>query len=117
MNYNYTDIFRQFDNFLLSNNKNEWINDGIIFMYIRKSKRCINTQFVDFIDLANVSILEDYQNKGIFTNFISEFIIRYPNLNIFAESILNPIVISILTKFKFSPINDLLNMYLIQEII
>ena len=117
MNYEYTKIFKEIDKFLSSNLHNMWVDDGVIFIYVRKSKRYVEKSTIDFFDIANVTVNEAYQNKGVFTNFIKEFILRYPTKNIYVESILNPILFTLLKKFDFKTIESSgadINMYLIK---
>jgi len=99
--YNYSDIFREFDRFLKSDIRNVYIEDAYMIMYVRKSKRSINRQLYDFIDIANISIERDMRDKGVFTNFISELLNRYPDFNILVENIFNPAVVTVLSKFGF----------------
>jgi len=100
-NYNYSDILSEIDTFLKSGIRNTYVNDDKITMYIRKSQRLVNKQTVKFFDIGNISIDENYWGKGIFTNLISNLISKYPDMNIFVESILNPAIETALNKFNF----------------
>jgi hypothetical protein len=115
--YDLGPIFGEVDKFLNGTTRNIWISDNddnpIFSIYVRKSKRFIGGLYRDFLDLATINILEDYQGRKIFQRFLRRLIDEYPN-NIYVESILNPAVDHICSKFGFSPIgND--NMYLIRE--
>jgi hypothetical protein len=115
--YDLGPIFKEIDKFLNGTTRNIWISDDddnpIFSIYVRKSKRFIGGLYRDFLDLATINILEDYQGRKIFQRFLRRLIDEYPN-NIYVESILNPAVDHICSKFGFSPIgND--NMYLIQS--
>ena len=117
-NYNYSDILSEIDTFLKSSIRNVYVNDDKITMYIRKSQRLVNKQTVKFFDIGNISIDENHWGKGIFTNLISNLISKYPDMNIFVESILNPAIETALNKFNFEK-QDLygqINMYRIINI-
>lgn len=117
-NYNYSDILSEIDTFLKSSIRNTYVNDDKITMYIRKSQRLVNKQTVKFFDISNISIDENHWGKGIFTNLISNLISKYPDMNIFVESILNPAIETALNKFNFEK-QDLygqINMYRIINI-
>jgi len=117
-NYNYSDILSEIDTFLKSSIRNTYVNDDKITMYIRKSQRLVNKKTVKFFDIGNISIDENHWGKGIFTNLISNLISKYPDMNIFVESILNPAIETALNKFNFEK-QDLygqINMYRIINI-
>ncbi len=100
--HSYTDLFKQIDQFLLTTfPRNIWISDDIIKVYIRKSKRIINGEMLDFFDIASIEISEESRGGGIFTSFMTEFISRYPDFNVYVESILNPAIEHVLKKFDF----------------
>jgi hypothetical protein len=114
-NYDYSNLISELDKFLNSSIRNQYIGDENISIYIRKSKRSIDGKLIDFLDIANISIDEKIQGKKVFTNLIQTIISKYPNTNIFVESILNPAVETVLNKFSFKrksgPDN---NMYLLR---
>ena len=116
--YDYTNIFDMVNLFIKSKNRNQWLDDGVIKLYIRKSKRFINGEFIDFIDIANISVDENHQNVGIFREFMSLLISKYPHVNIYVESILNSYVTKVLTKLDFIKLgNDEydVNMYRLKK--
>ncbi len=113
------DIFIQLEQFMQSPLRNKWLEDDNIKVYVRKSQRNIGqNKLYSFLDLASFEVVE--QNKGTFTNFLTELLRRYPNVNLYVESILNPKVESILKKFNFvyhtnDPFN--VNMYLLAKVV
>lgn len=54
-----------------------------------------------FLDLASINLDENLQGKGIFTSFLKNLLEKYPSDNFYIESIMNPKVISIASKFGF----------------
>ena len=100
-------IFDEIDKFIESPAKNQWIHSNEMYIYVRKSKRLIGTEYVDFFDLATINV--NSPGKGVFTKFIDEFVKRYPDLNIYIESVLTERFrnfISCKLKFEKYPIYD-----------
>jgi hypothetical protein len=96
------------------------LGDNSIKIYVRKSQRNIMTheghKLFPFLDLANIEVTE--QGIGTFTNFLTELLKKYPDTNLYVESILNPKVESILKKFGFvykSEDQFDINMYLLKN--
>lgn len=112
--YNYGKIFSEIDKFLKGPERNKWISDGMVEIYIRKSKRFIEGKLQDFFDFATINIEESIRGQKVFTNLLENFISKYPH-NIYVESILNPAVSHILKKFGFKETElDSSNMYLLR---
>ncbi len=99
-NYDYTKIFREIDKFLDGPERNKWIGDDNMEIFVRKSKRFIEGKIQDFFDFATVNLDASIRGKKVFTNLLETFITNYP-YNIFVESIQNPAVTHILKKFGF----------------
>ena len=95
------EVFQQLNDFLLSNQRNEWLACTTFKVFVRKSIRFYNGESFRCLDLASIEVEEEWQNKGIFTTFLTLLLSTYPELNIFVESILHPAVTHILKKFKF----------------
>ena len=61
-----------------SETNNTWINDNIMNIYIRFSKRPSinkdknNKNLYSVLDIANVSVNKAFRDKGIFTRFLNE---------------------------------------------
>jgi hypothetical protein len=67
-----------------------WINEEHICVYVRRSKRFIDGQLKDCLDLANVSVDEEERGKGIFSKFLIHFEKEAVNLNrtVYLENVL-----------------------------
>jgi hypothetical protein len=102
------------DEFLRSNLRNSYIRENHMEVYVRKSTRLIKGEWIQFIDVANVTVEWDFRSKGIFTGFLKSLIFDY-EFNIYVESILNPIVERICLNLGFSRVDrgyeSELNMY------
>lgn len=79
-------IFEEIDKFIKSPNRNQWIYTDEMSIYVRKSKRPLCGELIDFFDLATINVT--CPGKGMFTKFINEFMKKYPDLNIYIESVL-----------------------------
>lgn len=99
--YDYSVIFDQLLLFLGGKRTNQYIRDDAMSIYIRKSRRLIDGEMIQFLDLANIQIEDDYQNKGIYSNLMKKIVEKYPDYNIFIENILNPHTEPILKKLGF----------------
>ena len=76
--------------FLASNLRNAWISDGIIYVYVRKSKRLfleVEGVLLPAIDIANIQIKKHNQGKGYFKEFIQH--VESLGVNVFVESVQN----------------------------
>lgn len=82
------DIMIQISVFLNSKENIRWIGNDAIRIYVRKSKRIFHNNFYDFFDFASIEATET--GTGLFTQIIKKFEERYPNKNIYIESVLSP---------------------------
>lgn len=82
------DIMIQISVFLNSKENRRWIVNDAIRIYVRKSKRIFHNNFYDFFDFASIEATET--GTGLFTQIIKKFEERYPNKNIYIESVLSP---------------------------
>lgn len=82
------DILNQISVFLSSKDNRKWIGNDAISIYVRKSKRIFHNNFYEFFDFASIEASET--GTGLFTQIIKKFEERYPNKNIFIESVLTP---------------------------
>ena len=80
------DILNQIDYFLNSNVKNLWIGNEEIKIYVRKSKRYFKGQVFNFFDFASIEV--ENTGQGLFTQILKKFEEKYPDKNIFIESVL-----------------------------
>lgn len=86
-NLNYVNnIINQIDEFIKSKQRNKWIYDDGIKIYIRNSLRYFNGNLIPCLDLASIEI--DNSGNGIFTNIFNEILEKFKDKNIFVESIL-----------------------------
>jgi hypothetical protein len=115
--YDYNPIFKQLELFMSYKNRNMWLfddeDDPVVSIYVRKAHHKVGKQTYDFLDLASISIVESRQGEGIFTDFLRRLLDKYPNQNIYVESILNPAVRHICNKFGFVDV-DKDNMALVK---
>ena len=112
------DTINLIQDFMISKQRSTWIESDIMNLFIRKSLYLIEGKMRSFIDLASVTIFEEGQ--GHFTSLIKNLIKTYPNKNIYAQNILNPIVQHILNKFGFkvdekNSSDECVIMYLLQN--
>lgn len=69
-------------------------------VYLRaNAKRSIDGKLVTFVDIANIKTEEQNQKKGAFTKFLD--FLESLKVNIYIESILNPVLIPFLIKRGF----------------
>lgn len=93
------DILNQIQYFLDSSDRNSWIGNDSIKIYIRKSKRYINDKLLIFFDFATIEVTET--NTGLFTAILNKFEEVYPNKNIFIESVLTERFANYIRKLGF----------------
>lgn len=111
--YNYDEFFDELNFFMKSDLRNKWLYTDGFKMYVRKSKRYINGDTIQFLDIASIEAKE--MGTGIFTKILNQILIKYPQLNLFVEFILNDRLYNFLKKYNFktSP-SDKYSMYLIR---
>lgn len=80
------DVLNKIDQFLNSPQKNMWIGNDEIKIYIRKSKRIFKGKMYDFFDFATIEV--ENTGQGLFTQILKKFEEKYPDKNIFIESVL-----------------------------
>lgn len=90
-------MFEEISNFIQKSiskksilNSREWFENEQLKIYIRYTpKRFINGNYISTIDIASITVNEEYQNKGIFTNLLSNIENKFNKIPIYVESILN----------------------------
>lgn len=97
-------FLNKLNDFINSSKRNEWIFSSGIRMYVRKSKRYYKKEFIDCLDLASAET--DEYGTGLFTYILEQILKKYPNKNIFAESILNDRLYTFLLKYGFEPFGE-----------
>mgnify|MGYP003501849177 FL=1 len=74
-------------------------------IYLRNTKRCINNEIISTIDLANININDDFQNKGYCSKIIQYLIEIAKSKNIqaiYIECVLSDAIEHIIiNKFDF----------------
>jgi hypothetical protein len=90
-----------FDKFFKSRVRNTWIHCDYFKVYVRKGIHCINGVAYRFIDIATINVEKKYQGRGIFTSILQLMTEKYPNENIFIESVQNFRVEIVANKFGF----------------
>jgi hypothetical protein len=95
------------DAFLVSKDRNAWIDEKYMKVYVRRSMRLIGPDTVPCLDLATVEVDEDKRGGGVLTLFIKRFEREAKKLNraVYVESILEPRLIPFLIKngYAFVP--------------
>jgi N-acetylglutamate synthase-like GNAT family acetyltransferase len=90
-----------FQEFLDSNQRNEWITEFNISVYCRKGTHLLTQDiFCDCIDIGSVTVEEDERGKGLFTQFLERVeSIAYAECKaVWVESILEPRLVEFLKK-------------------
>lgn len=86
-------------------NSREWFENDQMRIYIRYTPmRLINGNYISTIDIASVSINENFQNKKLFTNLLSNIENKFNKIPIYIESILNDNFKDWLIKRGYKPI-------------
>jgi hypothetical protein len=100
--------------FLASTNRNTWIDEPHMRMYVRKSNRFLSKKTIHnsipttpCLDMASIEVDVDMRGKGVLTLFIKRFEREAKQLNraVYVESILEPRLVSFLIKngYDFVP--------------
>jgi hypothetical protein len=98
-------IITQVDDFITSTNRNLWLSDGILSIYVRKSKRLIGGKYIDTFDVANISTISPiYEHKGYFKRFMEK--VESVSDCVFVESIQNPQLTTTLRKNGYEIITE-----------
>jgi len=95
------------DEFLDGTNRNAWLRERYMDVYVRRSMRLIGDSTVPCLDLANITVDEKRRGGGVLTLFIKRFEreAKARNRGVYVESILEPRLIPFLTKngYAFVP--------------
>lgn len=115
-NYNISDledIMNQISEFIESNVRNKWIFNESLKIYIRNSRRYYKGSVLEFFDFASIEVYKE--GSGFFTKLLQEFENRYPDKNIFIESVLTDRFSNYIeNKLGFHRIDDQNNFYKIK---
>lgn len=66
---------------------NEWVYGDYTSLYVRRTRRWINGGTVDTLDIANISVDEEFHGMGVFSSLMKYLESR--DYNIYVESVLN----------------------------
>lgn len=101
MNKELEKLLFKLDQFLKSFDRNMWISNRDIKIYVRKGIHVVTSdrKMYHFIDLASIEVGKP--NRGIFTKTLAAILEKYPDRNFFIESVLNPAVDTVAAKFGF----------------
>jgi ribosomal protein S18 acetylase RimI-like enzyme len=82
-------------------------------VYLRITRRYINGQQRDSVDLANIEVLPEFQRRGIFSAILAacENEAQSRDAVVFVESVLNKIVVDKLVKEGYHELTDLPNCF------
>lgn len=69
-----------------------WISDEYMSVYVRKAKRYLSGKMSTTLDIASVTIDEDKQGQGIWTDFLAKAHELNPWDATYVENVLNPIL-------------------------
>ena len=108
-----TELIDKINIFLLLNKRNEWIYFEFGKIYVRKSKRLYEGDFIDCFDFSSIEIDKEYRGNGFFKMFLANFIEHFPKTNIYVETILNEKLYKYLINQGFEPVGDRINNNLI----
>lgn len=90
-------ICEQVDEFVHSSSRNQWLSDGILEVYVRKSIRFFDNQKLTTFDIANIhSINPQYKGKGYFKSFMKK--VESIGRPVYVENIQNPYLVEMLEK-------------------
>ena len=68
--------------FLEDNSRSRWITIGPMEVYVRKSIK-------NFLEIANVNVLPEHRNSGVFTKFLNTIEKMKPLSGIFIENVMH----------------------------
>lgn len=87
---------------------NSYISNNDIVVYVRVTRRYINNELCNTVDIANITVNFDKQNSGIFKEFLSmveKLSFKYQR-TIFIESVLSELLIEKLPTYGYTMIPD-----------
>ena len=97
-------FLNMFQDFVLSDLRNVWIEVNGFKMYTRKSIRYFENQYINCLDIANIEAR--ITGTGLFTTILTELLERYVTKHFFVESILNPRLPEFFKKYGFVQYRD-----------
>lgn len=108
-----SEFMADFDSFINQNqSQRKWLLINGFKMYVRKSKRYYNGNIIDCVDLATIE--STTTGTGLFTLILEEILRKYPNKNLYVESILTNKFYNFFKKYGFVAIGDEESMNLVK---
>lgn len=104
---------------LIQNSKDSWQSrawvehNGFKSMYVRVTKRYINGNLIDTIDIANIEA--EHPGNGAFRNLILHLTNSWPQYIIYVESVLEDRFRQGLLRMGFKQVENIFNYYLPHE--
>lgn len=93
----------------------DWIYVGPLSVYLRLTKRFVNTRWYNTIEISSVNVEEEYQGQKIFKQFFELFetFAHLVKRTIRVESVINPKLEAFLSKQGYEIWGDpsLINMF------
>src|SRR5690606_30188872 len=85
-----------------------WVESSEAKVYIRISKRYIDGQITECLDLATIEVFENSQNKGVFKEILQkmEDFATKNNLLLYVENVLNDLLSEKLETYGYKQINS-----------
>lgn len=82
---------------------NQYVGDDSLNAYLRVTKRYIDGEHANTLEVANVAVDEDVQGKGIFKKFLEiiEHLAKKYNRLVYIESVLNDFLIDKLPTYGY----------------
>lgn len=99
-------VFEQLANFIENSDKvrNLWLQDELMAVYVRRSRRFIDGSLRTGLDIANIEVYD--RGKGTFTRFLRHAVCINPWEYTFAESLQEPRLVSFFLRNGWVPVDD-----------
>ena len=84
---------------------NLWLSDDIMQVYVRKGRHVIYSgKLSTTLDIASVTVAEEYQEQGFWTNFLNKAHEMNPWEATYIENTLNPVLTTSLFRHGWIPV-------------
>jgi hypothetical protein len=101
-------------------NSNAWVSQRKFEgLYVRYSDRyvCLDQEsrppkYIGVLDIANVTVYEEYRGQGVFTNLVTRLRKKYPDLHLFVENAIEDRFQKHLLKIGFLEVPGTINFFL-----
>jgi hypothetical protein len=101
------------ETFLKSPQRNVWVVEKSIRVYVRKNRRFFDNNIHECLDIGTVEVNKDKRGTGIFTKFLTKFEneARKQNKYVYVENVLEPRLMMFLARRKYRLGGDIQSMY------